>query len=167
MEISLYNNHEQYIKENNQNWAIAKWCLKHGVPIDVIEGHPQFKDVVFLLEFRTEFEKEYKTNRTLMSTVNQYWNIVYNKKKPLKLKAFVKFEIIATQCLQIRQQLKFKRQVIQQIRQRKTGTSQKQNIDQDNKANGSCLPSVTNTKREQQECRVVPERVWEAHELWW
>lgn len=167
MKIDLYNNHDVYIKEDKQNWAIAKWCLKHGVPIDVIEGHPQFKDVVFLLEFRNEFEKEYKTNRTLMLTVNQYWNIVYNKKKPLKQKAFIKFEIIANQCLEIRRQQELKRQVIKQIRQRKTGTSQKQNIDHDNKANGSCLPLVTNTKRDEQECRVVPERVWEAHELWW
>lgn len=166
MKIDLYNNHEQYRKENNQNWAIAKWCLKHSVPMDVIEGHAQFKDVVFLLEFRTEFEKEYKINRTLMLTVNQYWNIVYNRKKPLNNKAFVKFEIIANQCLEIRRQQQLKQQRIQEIRQQKTGSATNNNIDHDNKANGSCLPRVTNTKREQQECRAVPERVWEAHELW-
>lgn len=166
MKIDLYNNHEQYIKEQRQDWAIAKWCLKKGISVDTVMNHPQFTDVAFLLEFRTEFEKEYKTNRTLMATVNQYWRMVYSNNKPLKKKSFIKLEIIANQCLHIRQQNDYKKQIIKKLREIK-GTSQKQNIGHDNKAKGPCLPGVANLKGIQQECHAVPKRVWEAHELWW
>ena len=173
MKIDLYNNHEQYIKEQRQDWAITKWCLKKGITISTLMNHPQFKDVAFLLEFRSEFEKEYKTMKSLMLTVAKYWNIVYIKKKPLDLKAFNKFEIIANKCIKIRQQNEYKKQIIKKLRHQNQGQPNPNNIGQDNKAKGPCLPTVANMKGIQQECHAVPKQgcvnheVCDAHTLWW
>jgi len=172
MKIDLYNNHEQYIQEQRQDHAISKWCRKRGIPIDVVKNHPQFKDVAFLLEFRNEFEKEYKTMKSLMLTVTKYWNIVYIKKKSLDLKAFNKFESIANKCIKIRHQQQLKIQIIKKIRHQQRGSANPNNIGHDNKAKGPCLPGVANLKGIQQECHAVPKgcvnhEVCDAHELWW
>jgi hypothetical protein len=76
-----------------------------------------------------------------------YWSIVYHKRKPLKPKALTKFE----QIIQATQNRQLKIQVIRKI------GSATQNIGHDNKAKGPCLPPVTDTKREPQECRQMPE----------
>ena len=155
MKIDLYNNHEQYIKEKRQNWNIGRWLKNHGVTVKDLDRHKQIKDVVLLINIRQECWLHMTTSE--QAVWGAYWSIVYTQSKALNSKSLKKFE-----------------QIIQQVNQRKTKInilrqigSAKQNIDQDNKAKGSCLPPVTNTKREQQECRAVPERVWEAHELWW
>ena len=164
MEISLYNNHEQYIKEQRQDWAIDRFCLKKGIKRSDMSKHPQWSDLVLLVNFLDEFGPELKTNITLKGVYDAYWGQTYKQKYRLRKKALIKLEIVAEQCLKIRQQQQDK---INKIKSLRTGSAKINNIDQDNKANGSCLPQVTNTKREQQECRAVPERVWEAHELWW
>ena len=164
MEISLYNNHEQYIKEQRQDWAIDRFCLKKGIKRKDLESHPHWKDLALLINIYSEFGKEIKINKSLISTYNAYWGVVYKQQYPLRKKALIKLEILVEQCIKIRQQHENK---INKIKSLRTGSANNNNIDQDNEAKGSCLPPVTNTKREQQECRAVPERVWEAHELWW
>ena len=165
MKIDLYNNHEQYIKEQHQDWDIGRWLKSHGVTVQDLDKHPQIKDITLLINIRQEVW--HIMNASEQATWGAYWNIVYKEKKSLKSKALKKFEIIAQATYQ--RQLKLK--AIKQINQLKTSTSY-QNIDQDNKAKGSCLPQVTSVKRDERECHVVPKgcvnhEVCDAHELWW
>ena len=155
MKIDLYNNHEQYLKEKRQDWNIGRWLKNHGVTVADLDRHKQITDVILLINIRQQLWSI--MNASEQSTWGAYWNLVYKQNRSLNSKALTKFENIAIQVNQ--RQLKI--QILRQI------GSAKQNIDQDNKAKGSCLPPVTDAKREQQECRAVPERVWEAHELWW
>ena len=164
MKIDLYNNYQQFRKEQSQDWAIQRWCLRKGIRPNDILSHPQIRDIRFLLDIKEEFAAELKQNKHYAAIWGAYWNVVYINKKPLKPKAFIKFEMIAEACLEFRTQHQLKIQTIQQIRQLETGTSQKQNKDVHNKANPSCLPELTNTKREQQECHAVPTA---ADLPWW
>ena len=116
MKIDLYNNHDTFIKETRQNQAIKRWAYRHGISVDYLMDHPHIKDVVFLLEFRDEFQKEYKTNKIYRASYTQYWRNTYCLKKPLKLKAFRKFEIMALDCLEIRQQHELQLQKIKSLR---------------------------------------------------
>ena len=118
MKIDLYNNTETFIKESKQDSAIRKWSYKHGISIDYLMDHPCIKDVAFLLEFRDEFQKEYKTSKLYTASYTQYWRNTYCLKKPLKPKAFRKFEIMAQHCLAIRQQQEQQKDKIQSLRQR-------------------------------------------------
>lgn len=160
MIVDLYNNHEQYIKEKNQDWNIGRWLKSHGVTVKDLDSHKQINDVVLLINIRQQYWHAMSSSE--QASWGGYWNVVYRNSKPLKPKALKRFETIIQQI----NQRQTKIQVLRQINQLKTGSAP-QNIDQDNKAKGSCLPQVTNAKREQQECREVPERVWQAHELWW
>jgi hypothetical protein len=155
MKIDLYNNHEQYIKEQRQDWNIGRWLRSHGVTVKDLDTHRQISDVVLLINIRQSLWTWMTAGE--QASWGAYWNVVYRKQKPLKPKALKKFEQI-TESVRQRQ---IKIQIIKQI------GSAKQNIGHDNKAKGPCLPPVTDAKREPQECRAVPERVWEAHELWW
>jgi hypothetical protein len=157
MKIDLYNNTETFIKESKQDSAIRKWSYKHGISVDYLMDHPCIQDVVFLLEFRDEFQKEYKTSRLYTTSYNAYWRNTYCLKKPLKPKAFKKFEIMAQHCLEIRQQQQAQLKQIQQLRQLNRDLPQ-QNKDHDNEAKGSDQPGVTYTKREQLGCRLSVEQ---------
>jgi hypothetical protein len=118
MKIDLYNNHETFIKESKQNLAIKNWSYKHGISIDYLMDHPCIKDVVFLLEFRDEFQKEYKSSKLYTASYTQYWRNTYCLKKPLKAKAFRKFEVMALDCLEIRKQQELQKQKIKSLRQK-------------------------------------------------
>ena len=147
MKIDLYNNHETYIKERQQDWDIGRWLRRHGVTVTDLDRHPRIADVVLLINIRQEFW--HAMNKHEQGVWAAYWSIVYTKRKSLNKKALKKFETIIHEINQRR----LKIQILRQI-----GSANK-NIDQENKAKGSCLPSVTNAKRDEQECREVPERV--------
>jgi hypothetical protein len=153
VKIDLYNNHDVFIKESQQDWNIGRWLKSHGVSIKDLDQHEQIADVVLLINIRQEFW--HGMNYSEQAVWGAYWNIVYNKSRPLKSKSLKKFEHIIQQANQRLLKINILRQ---------TGSA-KQNIDQDNKAKGSCLPPVTNTKRDQQECRQVPQ--YSAEDLWW
>jgi hypothetical protein len=155
MIVDVYNNHEQYRKEQQQDWNIGRWLKNHGVTVADLDKHKRIQDVILLINIRQQCWLYMTVNE--QSVWGAYWSIVYTQSKALNKRALAKFERIAQQV----NQRKLKIQII-----RKIGSANK-NIDQDNKAKGSCLPPVTDAKREQQECRAVPERVYQAHELWW
>ena len=144
MIIDLYNNHQQYIKEQRQDWNIGRWLKTHGVTLADLDSHQQIDDVVLLINIRQEFW--HAMNYSEQGVWAAYWDIVYKKSKPLHKKALKKFENIIHKLNQ--RQLKIN--ILRQI------GSAKQNRDVHNKANPSCLPPVTDTKREQQECHAVP-----------
>jgi hypothetical protein len=153
MKIDLYNNYQQYRAEQNQDWNIGRWLKTHGVTLADLDSHQQIDDVVLLINIRQEFW--YAMNYSEQAVWGAYWDIVYKKSKPLHKKALKKFEHIIHELNQ--RQLKIN--ILRQI------GSAKQNRDVHNKANPSCLPSVTNTKRDQQECHQVPQ--YSAEDLWW
>jgi len=155
MKIDLYNNHHAYITQQRQDWDIGRWLKGHGVTVKDLDKHPRIDDVVLMINIRQEFW--HAMNKHEQGVWAGYWSTVYTKRKPLHAKALRKFKNIIQQV----RQRKLKIQILRQI-----GSANK-NIGHDNKAKGPCLPPVTDAKRDQQECRAVPERVWEAHELWW
>lgn len=120
MKLDLYNNHEVYIQERKQDQTIERWCRRRGIPVSLIAGHAQFSDVIFLINLYDEFETELKRNPGYRGTFDAYWGVVYNDKKPLKPKAYIKFEIIVTGCLRIREEQQL---IQQQIKSLRTGTS--------------------------------------------
>ena len=121
LKINLKNNTETFIRESRQNTAVARWARTRGISIDYLMDHAHIQDVVFLLDFRDEFQKEYKTHQQHRTAYDQYWRNTYCLKKPLKTRAFHKFEQIALDCLEIRQRQELVKQQIKALR----GTSQK------------------------------------------
>lgn len=158
MIVDLYNNHKTYIEEQRQDWDIARWLRQHGVTLQDLDTHPQITDIVLLINIRQQLWHSMTASE--QATWGAYWSVVYTRRLPLNNKAFRKFELI-TQLNQLRHAT---------IKSLRIGSA-KQNIGQDNKAKGPCLPQVTNTKREPQECREVPTCVHhtdcDAHLLWW
>lgn len=51
LKIDLYNNHEQFIKETKQNYAIARHCRRLGITLRKLEKHPNFSDLLILMAF--------------------------------------------------------------------------------------------------------------------
>jgi hypothetical protein len=127
LRIDLQNNVETFIKESRQDSAIARWARARGISVDYLQDHPHITDVIFLLEFRDEFQKEYRTHQQHRTQYDQYWRNTYCLKRPLKPKAFRRFEQIALDCLEIRHNTNQVKQRIMALR----GTSQQQNTDQD------------------------------------
>jgi len=122
--------------EQKQDRAIDRWCKRKGITRYDLETHPRIQDIQFLIEFRDEFDKELKCNASYIATFNAFWGVVYAQRKPLKSKAFKKFEKVALGCMDIRKQNQLKLLKIQSLRHTQ-GTSQKQNTDHDNEAKGS------------------------------
>ena len=129
--------HEQ--QETRQNWRVAKWCLRKGIPVDTIENHPFWEHVSFLIQFQDEFEADYKSHAVHYNCVKAYWSIVLKDRKPLSRKAYNKFEKIALACLDIRQQQQATLNHIHQLRQQQQARAT-QNMDHDMMAKGSCSP---------------------------
>jgi hypothetical protein len=149
MKIDLYNNHKQYIAEQRQDWNIGRWLKTHGVTVADLDSHKQINDVVLLINIRQQYWHAMSSSE--QASWGGYWNVVYRNSKPLKPKALNRFETIIQQI----DQRKLKINILKQVNQLKTGSAI-QNKDVHNKANPSCLPPVTDTKREQQECHTVP-----------
>jgi hypothetical protein len=148
MKIDLYNNHEAFIKESQQDWNIGRWLKSKGIQLADLDNHSNIDDVITLIQIREELW--YRMNLNEQAIWGAYWGIVYKQKYPLTRKFWKKFDQIVNN-IDDRDQLKALQRIkIQQLRTLK-------NMDEDNKAKASCLPQVTNTKREQQECRAVPE----------
>ena len=75
MKIDLYNNTETFMKEARQDQAVRNWAYKHGISVDYLMDHPCIKDVVFLLDFRDEFQKEIdEQERELRSHADINWS---------------------------------------------------------------------------------------------
>ena len=162
MKIDLYNNHQTFIQESRQNQAIDRWCHRKGITRHVLETHPRIRDIQFLIEFHDEFYKELKSNASYIATFNAFWGVVYAQRKPLRSKAFRKFEKVALGCLDIRKQNQLQILKIHRLRHN-TGTSQQQNKGHDNEAKGpDSLSSNVYEKEIQRGGREVQELLpWE------
>ena len=140
MKIDLYNNHEVYIKEQRQDWAIDRFCLKRGIRRRDLNHHPRWSDLLLLINFLDEFGPELQTNASLRGVYDGYWGHIYKKKYELRKKALIKLEIVAEQCMKIRQQHQLK---INKIKSLRTGSAKTKYIDHNDKAN-SIVPAPSN-----------------------
>jgi hypothetical protein len=137
--LAAEKNYSHEHQETRQNWRVAKWCLRKGIPVDSIQGHPYYEDIQFLVQFQEEFEAEYRSNAQDHGCFRAYWSIVIKDRKPLNSRAFAKFERIAKNCLITRQQQQATLNHIHQLRQQQQARAT-QNMDHDMMAKGSCSP---------------------------
>lgn len=111
------------IDELRQDAEITRWLKRCGLTMRDLLNHPYLEDVNFLLEIRREFQQEIESNKSYLGTFAAYWDIVVYKHKPLKPKAFEKFERVVQGCILLRKQQDQKRELIKSLRQQ-PGTSQ-------------------------------------------
>jgi hypothetical protein len=143
--IEQYQDFQTNRTNQRHQWDIGRWLRSHGVTVQDLDTHPRIPDVILLINIRTNLW--HAMNSSEQAVWGAYWSIVYHKRRPLNHKALTKFERITLAVDQRQLQIKILRQI---------GSATK-NIGQDNKAKGPCLPPVTDTKREPQECRQMPE----------
>ena len=102
---------------SDQAWNIAKWLNSRGrlITADDLDRHPQIDHVIDLLNIRQALW-DLMDNRE-QGVWAAYWNIVYNKKKPLNEKFWQKFNCIADNIQQRQLRQSAIRQLIQSVRQ--------------------------------------------------
>jgi hypothetical protein len=76
-----------------QDWSINRWLRSHGVTAADLEQHPRIEDIVDLLNIRFSFWT--KMTPSEQGVWAAYWSIVYHNQRPLKSKAWARFERIA------------------------------------------------------------------------
>ena len=106
--------HQQ--QQQRQDWAIDRWCERKGITRWDLVNHPCFSDITLLLSVQSEFEPEYKSNKTLYATYNALWSGVYSRKRRLNAKGLRRLETIVNTSQEIRQHQNQLRQRIQQLR---------------------------------------------------
>lgn len=102
---------------SDQAWNIAKWLSSRGRQITAydLDRHPQIDHVIDLLNIRQALW-DLMDNRE-QGVWAAYWNIVYNKKRPLNKKFWQKFNHIADNIQQRQLRQSAIRQLIQSVRQ--------------------------------------------------
>jgi hypothetical protein len=80
MLIDLYNNHEQYIKELNQNRSVKGFCRDLGISLAKLESHPNITDIATLLSF--DQHQVWMTEKD-QQIWRHTWAWVYHKELPL------------------------------------------------------------------------------------
>lgn len=103
-------------QEQRQDWAIDRWCERKGITRWDLINHPCFSDITLLLSIQSEYEPEYKSNRTLYATYNALWSGVYSRKRGLNAKGLRRLETIVKTSEEIRQHNQKLVKRIQQLR---------------------------------------------------
>lgn len=60
------------------------WCRTLGIHSEDLTRHPQIDDIVLLIKFIQDYQKEFKPKQRV--EVYMMWDSCYNKRKPLKTK---------------------------------------------------------------------------------
>jgi hypothetical protein len=79
--------------EQRQDHKINRWLQSHGITAADLERHPRIEDVIDLLNIRCSFWTQMTNSE--QGVWAAYWSIVYHKRRPLKSKAWNRFEQIA------------------------------------------------------------------------
>jgi hypothetical protein len=90
-------------QQTRQDWRVAAWAKRKGLRLDDVWNHPCIADITMLLAIQSEYEPEYKSNKTLYATYNGLWSGVYSRKRGLNAKGLRRLELIVTTSEQIRQ----------------------------------------------------------------
>jgi hypothetical protein len=87
------------------------WCRTLGIHSVDLHKHPQIDDVILLIKFLQEYEKEFTPKQRIYSYI--IWDWCYNKRKPLTKKYLKALEKIIYRLHQVR---KYKAQAKKQLR---------------------------------------------------
>jgi hypothetical protein len=60
------------------------WCRTQGIHYQDLQAHPQIDDVIILIKFIEEYQKEFKAKHRVQ--VYLLWDSCYKKRRPLKKK---------------------------------------------------------------------------------
>jgi hypothetical protein len=91
------------------------WCRTQGIHYRDLAEHPQIDDVILLIKFIGEYQKEFKAKQRV--EVYIYWDWCYNKKQALKNKHLKNILSIGNRLEHIRnQKAKVKAQTRQRIK---------------------------------------------------
>lgn len=108
-------------EELKQNYQIKQWLDRCGLTMYQLMHHPYLEDINFLLDIRREFQQEIESNAKYRGLWSAYWDVVVNRKLPLKPKAFTKFEQLVQGCILLREQHIEKLSKIHSLRQQLQG----------------------------------------------
>jgi hypothetical protein len=134
----------QQHQTNISHWSTDLWLKKYswigrlGVRSQDLDTHPCVDDLVALLNIRMDLWEQ--MNRSEQAVWGAYWGMVFRMNKPLKNKAWAKFQTIV-QAIDNRQQ---KIQIIRQI-----ATKQNQNKGRNMTANCPDQPDSKLVKQDQ------------------
>ena len=103
MNLSAEQNYSHAQQETRQNWRVGAWAKRKGLRLDDVWNHPCIADITLLLAIQSEYEPEYKSNKTLYATYNGLWSGVYSRKRGLNAKGLQRLELIVITSEQIRQ----------------------------------------------------------------
>lgn len=84
------------------NLETFRFLKRRGITTQDLEQHPQADDIVLLTAIKDSFYNQ--MNPSELAVWGAYWNTVYYKKKPLKQKAYTKFENIINNIVTRQQQ---------------------------------------------------------------
>ena len=101
--LAAEKNYSYKHQDTRQDWRVAAWAKRKGLRLDDVWNHPCIADITLLLAIQSEYEPEYKSNKTLYATYNALWSGVYSRKRGLNAKGLRRLELIVTTSEQIRQ----------------------------------------------------------------
>ena len=136
----------QEYQTNTSHWSINLWLKKYswigrlGLRSQDLDTHPRVDDLVALLNIRMDLWEQ--MNRSEQAVWGAYWGMVFRLHKPLRPKAWAKFQTIA-QSIDNRQ---LRIQIIRQI-----ATKQNQNKGRNMTANCPDQPDSKLVKQDQLE----------------
>ena len=132
MKIDLYNNHETFIAESQQDSAINRWYRKYGLTAKIIDTHPCLPDLSILINIRDTYWA--LMNPSERGTWVACWGNVFKLHYTIRPKTLRKLENIVTVMADREQRQHEQRIKIQSQRQANTEPLKR---DHDNEAKGS------------------------------
>ena len=116
--LAAEKNYSYEHQQTRQDWRVSAWAKRKGLTLNEVWNHPCISDITLLLAVQSEYEPEYKSNKTLYATYNALWSGVYSRKRGLNAKGLRRLELIVNTSEQIRQhnkQLKLKIRALKTI----------------------------------------------------
>lgn len=89
------------------------WCRTLGIHYQDLTSHPHIDDVILLIKFIQEYQKEFKAKQRV--EVHLIWHSCYNNKKPLGKKYLKALQHIGNKIHQVRN---YRAKATQQARQK-------------------------------------------------
>ena len=132
MKIDLYNNHEAFITERQQDRDINAWYKNLNLTALDIERHPCISDLAILINIHNSFWHLMTLPERNVCTSS--WANVYKYRRFIRPKTMKKFEVLMLSMPNREQRLQQQRQKIQSLRQ---ATTEPLKRDHDNEAKGS------------------------------
>ena len=108
--------YEEMLREQTQNKRVSRWLKDLGMSEYEMMNHDNLDDIHFLLKFREAYPDLVHSDARVKNFWLAYWHIVVRQNKPLKPKAFRKFEAMVYECEAKKIALEEKRDKIKLLR---------------------------------------------------